>query len=1547
MLAHFGRRLLGNSPELESPIGAYRICRVESLESRKMMATDLQMGAVYYDPHAGDGLQPQLFYINFQGGADGTQLTHLTINLNKNGTATVVDPGPTSNDDFFHTASSTYMPSQGFPLSVVSADGVTVTNATVQNDSTELDLDFSGFTAGKTLVFSIKVDEAQDPNNVVVEGAEFQGAQLTATFSNPNYYTANGSATFFDAYNFGSTGLTLPPDSYDPPSPADAHIYTAGAQTPLTQTPLPSSLAGIVYLDNTGQGTYQPGDTLLSGVTVNLLDQDGNIVGTQTTNASGAYKFTGLLPGTYSVHEVQPNGYFEGSDFVGSLNGTSTGPDDLTSIVVGPNQNGINYNFYEIPPNSISGQVKLETYGDCETHPEDPPLAGVTIQLLNGEGTVIGSTVTDSNGDYTFANLHPGTYSVRDVVPTGDLPGDSHVGSEGGTTNGPTEVDGAVLVGGVDGLHYDFCIIPPNSISGVVMVEPQLGSTNNPNNTPLAGVTVQLINGQGIVAATTTTNSQGQYSFNMLMPDTYSVREIEPNGYIQAEDKIGSAGGNPNGSTELDSISLLGGINATNYNFYLVPPTSISGQMKLETFGDCETHPEDPPLAGVTIQLLNAQGSVISTTTTDSNGDYTFSHLLPGTYSVRDVIPAGDLPGDSHVGTQGGNENGPTEVDGAVLPGGVNATGYDFCVIPPNTISGVVLVEPQLGQTSNPQNTPLAGVTLQLLDNQGNVLASTSSNSAGQYSFTMLMPGTYSVRELEPSGYIQAEDKVGSQGGTSGGATELDDIALLGGVNASNYNFYLVPPTSISGQVKLELYGDCLTTPSDPPAPNVTIQLLNQQGTVIASTTTDSNGEYAFNNLPPGNYSVREIVPAGEMASDDHVGSLGGTLNGPTEIDGVLLTGGASGLHYDFCLVPPGSITGIVTDDIDGLCDESPTDPHLSGVTINLLDAQDNIIATTVTDANGRYTFNNLFPGTYGVSDEAAPGFILEDADVGSLGGVSESASLVDQIMLTAGAQGNSYDFCQVPPGSLSGFVFQDGPAILLTSPNEVVTPQSAGRDGIYQPGDPPIAGVTMVLGDANGIIMFDSNGHPIETTTDANGFYQFNNLVPNQSYTVIEIEPNGYIKGLDTAGSAGGLALNAGVVVPFGIVTQVSPFAIVSIPIAPVQSAVENNFSELVTTFPPIFLPDTSPPPQPPLAMAPLPAQTPVPQPPPYVLAQPNAQFGGSGGDGFTWHLSVIDAGQPRGDATDGSVVMLTAQTKDKDGWINSALQVSPWTLITPEGDLGQEDMELSRKLQFGMHGGVPVTGDFNGDGVTDVGVFYRGQWFIDLNGNGVWDKDDLWAKLGYQDDQPVVGDWDGDGKADIGIFGLAWPGDPRAIAEEPGLPDPDNTNAGVRKNAPPRTDVAPHGWRSMQRTSQGKVRADLIDHVFNYGAPGDRAFAGDWNGAGVDTIGVFHDGLWALDVDGNGKRSDGDHIFRMGRKGDQPVIGDFNGDGTDEIGVYRNGTWYIDINRDHVIDDKDLILQLGSTDDTPVVGDWNGDGSDEIGVYHQGKLEHPVTQK
>jgi hypothetical protein len=255
-----------------------------------------------------------------------------------------------------------------------------------------------------------------------------------------------------------------------------------------------------------------------------------------------------------------------------------------------------------------------------------------------------------------------------------------------------------------------------------------------------------------------------------------------------------------------------------------------------------------------------------------------------------------------------------------------------------------------------------------------------------------------------------------------------------------------------------------------------------------------------------------------------------------------------------------------------------------------------------------------------------------------------------------------------------------------------------------------------------------------------------------------------------------------------------------------------------------------------------------------------------------------------------------------------------------------------------FGLQEAIPVTGDFNGDGATDVGIFVKGHWFIDLNGNGQWDTNDLWAKLGDETDLPVTGDWDGDGKDDIGIFGRARPGDPQAIAHEAGLPDLENAPTGEKKNLPPPEDEATLQRRLMKRTVVGALRADIIDHVFLYGTLADHPVAGDWNGDGIDTPGVFRAGRWQLDVDGNGRHTAPDAYVRFGGRNDMPLVGDFDGDGVDELAIFRNGVVYIDANGNRQLDANDLRIERPADESgIPVVGRWSGQAQDTIGWYQQ----------
>ena len=197
------------------------------------------------------------------------------------------------------------------------------------------------------------------------------------------------------------------------------------------------------------------------------------------------------------------------------------------------------------------------------------------------------------------------------------------------------------------------------------------------------------------------------------------------------------------------------------------------------------------------------------------------------------------------------------------------------------------------------------------------------------------------------------------------------------------------------------------------------------------------------------------------------------------------------------------------------------------------------------------------------------------------------------------------------------------------------------------------------------------------------------------------------------------------------------------------------------------------------------------------------------------------------------------------------------------------------------------------------------------------------------------MVGDWDGDGKDDIGIFGPEWAGDEQALAVEPGLPDPQNRYISIPKNLPPREKVVGHE-RLMQRSVNGDPRSDVIDHVFRFGGDTDQPVAGDFNGDGVSTLGIFNNGKWRIDVNGDGRFNDeDDSFFDFGQQGDIAVVGDFNGDGLDEVAVVRGRDLIVDSNGNGRLDATDRVFEIEGQAGQVVVGDFNGDGVDEAAFY------------
>ena len=158
----------------------------------------------------------------------------------------------------------------------------------------------------------------------------------------------------------------------------------------------------------------------------------------------------------------------------------------------------------------------------------------------------------------------------------------------------------------------------------------------------------------------------------------------------------------------------------------------------------------------------------------------------------------------------------------------------------------------------------------------------------------------------------------------------------------------------------------------------------------------------------------------------------------------------------------------------------------------------------------------------------------------------------------------------------------------------------------------------------------------------------------------------------------------------------------------------------------------------------------------------------------------------------------------------------------------------------------------------------------------------------------------------------------------------------------------MVPGRWTATARPASAAT-----DQVFySFSPPGVTGVVGDWTGTGRTNIGDFSNGVWHLDLNGNGVLDPGE-TFQFGQAGDQPVVGDWDGNpsGRDELGVFRanpdgsgSGKFILDIANHHTIDSSCETFTFGLATDHIIVGDWTGTGKTKVGVYRDAENYIPA---
>jgi arylsulfatase A-like enzyme len=415
-----------------------------------------------------------------------------------------------------------------------------------------------------------------------------------------------------------------------------------------------------------------------------------------------------------------------------------------------------------------------------------------------------------------------------------------------------------------------------------------------------AGATVRLLNcNTGTQVATTTSAADGTYWFNNVAPGRYQLQFLPPGGTELSPRERGSSralDSNPDPATGLTTCeSMTDGLTRPGIDAGIITQAPPEGTGRIGDFvwsdrdGDGIQDPAEPGYENVTVRLLScAGGSLLATTTSDASGAYWFNNLIPGSYQLEFVPPAGTSLSPAERGGSRALDSNPNPstglttcqpmTEGSVRPG-IDAGIVDLA--PPEgtaRIGDFIWSDLDGDGIQDPGEPGYTNVVVRLLTCDGAELDTTESSPGGAYWFNNLQAGSYQIQVVPPEGTALSPAGRGASRGLDSNpnpATGLsaclpmEDGRIRAGIDAGIVQ-QSQPPGSgrIGDYVWSDLDADGIQDPSEPGFDNVTVRLINcSTGALLDTTQSSAGGTYWFNNVVPGSYRLRFVPPAGTRLS--------------------------------------------------------------------------------------------------------------------------------------------------------------------------------------------------------------------------------------------------------------------------------------------------------------------------------------------------------------------------------------------------------------------------------------------------------------------------------------------------------------------------------------------------------------------------------------------------------------------------------------------------------------------------------------------------------
>lgn len=745
------------------------------------------------------------------------------------------------------------------------------------------------------------------------------------------------------------------------------------------------TVGGVIWEDRDADGVFSEEESVLSGVSVHLMNGAGRIIHQSiTTDESGRFTFENLRPGEYKLRIDAPDTYV----FSGAMSGSALplesqrderGYSASFTLLGGVQADNIGYGL--LTQGTISGRVWLDSDYSGTMDDAESGLRGMTVALQNAGGETVASTQTLRTGEFEFDSLMPGEYTLVATLGEGYA-----FTAEGGDSAAPHDAAGEARIslgeltmgGTISGVNVG--VLKPAAVGGVAWMDSDNDGRRQNGDAGVQGVhvTLTVVGGtdNGLVYETTTAED-GSYHFSGVMPGQIELAfELEEgNAFAKKANGTKRVSIVPQANSlraQSDVLEIVSETDRLDLDVGVVGVGVITGTVWEDTQYDGRRGNDEQGVYGALVTLVDAaSGEAVFTAESDENGEYAIDFVRVGEYRIEVELPDQmifTMDGDSAV-EMSDTSDGTT--DRFTLAMGESVSGLDVGAILPAEISGLLLIDENANGDCDTGETGLEDGVITLMRG-GTAVATAKTDENGAFMLDMLRPGTYRVRVTLPQNALFAHGASLRLENADAQEGETGEIELTMGDQTAIESIPAVLGAEISGYAWSDQNADGSMDKTEPALDDVVAELL-AGGEVVARCEVDSDGAYAFTLLRSGEYAVRFTLPDGMLLADqtgEKGGSSAAVVPGNVGVTPLFaLSMGQKIENVNIGGILPGRIGDSVWLDQNGNGLQDYQEPLIAGVSITLLsvagDGQRTEVISTVSDEFGYYRFDDLRPGDY------------------------------------------------------------------------------------------------------------------------------------------------------------------------------------------------------------------------------------------------------------------------------------------------------------------------------------------------------------------------------------------------------------------------------------------------------------------------------------------------------------------------------------------------------------------------------------------------------